>query len=402
VTVGVGAAAVLVPALAYFIRVLALQGDWSAGAQLAGIFALVGLSIAVVGAIVRLIAGRNAAMFFVLTVLLLALLGGSSVGALAMSNPLHRIQAQSYESQSQWEAAIREYKLSGEEGADTADIARVYDEWGEQFLGQQSYSDAVDRFLTVLTDYRSDAAAVARAHRDLYKTYVAWLKDSPDDVPYAEAVTALTTYGTDSACDATCKADIAAAAPQALYLYGTQLAGDHRYAQAITQFEKLTADYAQSDYAPKAHSAAATAYYAEGQAELAQQSCTQAVDTYRTLVSKYGDTPEAAKARTALAAPQDVHGTITNFPKNPIPTMHLSHSINPKKFEFSNEYTTKPSSSGSYVFKKVKQGKYYITSSQPISGGTEYGWWYTNSTKTSYYSITVGPLCSANADELPF
>ncbi|HEV8191818.1 MAG TPA: hypothetical protein VGP82_10090, partial [Ktedonobacterales bacterium] len=178
VTAGVGAAGVLAPVLAYLLRVLALQGDWSAGAQLAGIFALIALGVAIIGAIVRLIAGRNTAIFFVLSVLLLALLGSTSAGAFVMSNPLHQLQAQSYESQGQWEAAISEYKLSGEEGADTADIARVYDEWGEQFLGQQSYSDAVDRFLTVLTDYRSDTTAVARAHRDLYKTYVAWLKDS--------------------------------------------------------------------------------------------------------------------------------------------------------------------------------------------------------------------------------
>ena len=90
-----------------------------------------------------------------------------------------------------------------------------------------------------------------------------------------DAIVALASYITDAACDSGCKADITTAAPQALYLYGTQLAKDHRYSLAITQFERLTTDYAQSDYAPKAHLAAATAYYAEGQDELAHEVFSQ-------------------------------------------------------------------------------------------------------------------------------
>ncbi len=402
VTIIIGLAALLVPALAYVIRVLVLQGDWSAGAQLAGIVAAIGLGVAFVAALVRLIAGRRAAVFFILTFLLLAILGSTSAGAVALSNPLHRAQAQNYESQRQWDAAIREYKLYGESGSNAPDIARVYDEWGEQLLAQQSYSDAVDRFLTVLTDYRDSTTAVARAHHGLYQTYIAWLKDSPDEVPYADAVTSLTTYATDPACDTTCKSDIATAAPQALYLYGTQLASDHRYAQAIAQFEKLLSDYAQSDYAPKAHTAAATAYYAEGQAALSQQSCADAVTAYKTLVSKYGDTPEAGKARSELAAPQDVTGSMTSMPTNPVPTAHLSRTMNFPKFQFSNDYSTTPNSKGSFTFKHVKQGRYFFTTSRPVSGGIEYDVWYHGTNKTDYITVTVGPLCATDAGIFPF
>jgi outer membrane protein assembly factor BamD (BamD/ComL family) len=402
-TLLVALAAVLVPALAYLVRVLVLQGDWSDGARLVGTLAAVGVGIAVVVSLVRLIAGRRAGVFFVLAVLLLAVLGGTSASALAAANPLHRLQAQSYESQGQWEAAIHEYKLYGESGASAADIARVYDEWGEQLLRQQDYSNAVDRFLTVLTDYRDSTAAVARAHRDLYQTYVAWLKDSPDEVPYADAVATLTVYVSDPACDATCKADIAAATPQALYLYGTQLAKDHRYSQAITQFEKVLSDYGQSDYAAKARTAAATAYYAQGKAQLAQQDCSGAVQSYKTIVKNYAGTPEAGKARTELAAPQDVTGTMTDMPKNPTPTAHLSRHMNPNAFDFSNQYTTTPNAkTGSFVFKHVKQGKYYFSTSRPVSEGILYNVWYMGNNKSDYVYVIVGPLCPADAGVFPF
>src|SRR6185312_1377298 len=96
-------------------------------------------------------------------------------------------------------------------------------------------------------------------------------------------------------------------------------------------------------------------------------------------------------------------GTFTNMPKNPVPAAHLSRTMNFNKFQFSDEYSTTPDSkTGNFTFKNIKQGKYYISTSRPVSGGIFYNVWYMGTDKNNYVYVNVGPLCPTVAGSFPF
>lgn len=167
------------------------------------------------------------------------------------------------------------------------------------------------------------------------------------------------------------------------------LATIQNYKDAVTQFEKLTADFPTSTYASQAHAAAAQAYLG-----LAQQETTAACATffpeqpsaayttllgnYQTLVSQYADTPQGGQAKTALAAPQDAVGEFQHAVSNA--TLFLSKHLNLSAGTSSNDYTTKITSSGTtFTFHKVALGSYYLT--------------YTDNTGAEYY---IGPANQAS------
>ncbi len=384
-------------AIVFGARVLVLHGDWSEGAAAAGVVALALAVIAALVALLRVAAGRRTLGFALLTVALLVALTGAGVAGLAGNGSLHSVQAQAMEKNGQWSVAIHEYQLTGQKAPNAPDIARVYDAWGEQALKQGDYRGALTRFQTVLDDYDESGVAVPRAQKGQFNTYVAWLKNDPSHLPYHEAIIVFTNYAANTGCDSACQTTLAAVAPQAHFLYGEQLLTQKQYAPAITEFGKVTTQYGSSAYAKQAHAKAAQAYYAYGQQQISNQNCDSAATLYQTLAKSYKDTPEGVKAQTALDAPQDVTGYIANGPTNPAPTIHLSKHINVNAFFFSDEYSTSMDPrSGQFTFKHVAQGTYYLTTSRPVPGGTEYAWWYDATDPSAYFSFTVTPLCTLN------
>ncbi|HEU5349878.1 MAG TPA: hypothetical protein VFU63_14815 [Ktedonobacterales bacterium] len=382
------------------LRVLALGGDWSEGVSAVGTVALLLAAVAALGILLRLAAGRRSLGFIMLSLVLLVALAGTGIGSLASSGPLHQAQAQAMETNGQWSTAIREYSLSGQQGPNAPDIARVYDKWGEQLLQQHDYKGALTRFQTVLDDYGDSDAAVARARNGQYLTYVAWMKTDAAHVLYRNAIIVFVNYASSASCTGECKATLAEVTPQAYYLYAMQLVGQKHYAQAIAEFTKLAAGYGSSNYAKQAHTKAAAAYFIYGQQQISNKDCSGAITSYKTLVANYKDTPEAAKAQTALNAPQNVRGSLIAAPTNPSPTVHLSKSMNFRAFYFSDEYSTSiDPRTGGFTFKQVAQGTYYFSTSRPVGAGSiDYEAWWADETHTRYFSFTVMPLCTT---ELP-
>lgn len=390
-----GCAALL--AIVYGARVMVLHGDWAEGAAVAGVVALALAILVALVALLRVAAGRRTIGFGLLTIALLVALTGAGVAGLAGSTPLHRAQAQAMEKSGQWSLAIHEYQQAGQKAPNAPDIARVYDAWGEQALKQGDFQGALTHFQTVLDDYDQSGAAVPRAQKGQFDTYVAWLQKDSGHAPYHDAIVVFTNYATNTGCDSACQATLDEVTPQAHLLYGEQLLLQKKYGPAITEFGKVTSQYKTSPYAKQAHTRAAQAFYAYGQQQISNQNCDEAVTLYQTLTKDYKDTPEAGKAQTALDAPQDVTGYIKNAPTNPSPTVHLSTRMNFNAFFFSDEYSTSlDPKSGQFTFKRVAQGTYYLSTSRPVTGGIDYIAWWADSAHTSYFSFSVTPLCTVD------
>lgn len=386
-------------AVVFVARVFLSGGDWSDGATAVGIAALALSVAALLVVLLRAAAGRRSLRFALLSLLLLVALAGTGTAGLVSSDSLHLVQAQAMEKNGQWSTAVAEYGLAGQQGPNAADIARVQNAWGDQLLQQGDYPGALTHFQIVLDDYPQSGAEVQRALTGQFLTYATWLKNDPSHVPYLDAITTFTNYASNAGCVSECKATLAEVAPQAYYLYGVLLLTQKRYPLAISEFDKLAAKYGSSTYASQGHAKAATAYLAYGQQQISKQDCTGAVRSYKTLVANYKGTPEATTAQAALNAPQNVTGKIVNAPTNPLPTVHLSKRMNFNTFFFSDEYSTSiDSKTGTFTFRLVAQGTYFISLSHPVSGGIEYYAWPADSNNT-YYSFTVTPLCPMQLGE---
>src|SRR5262249_31067999 len=150
------------------------------------------------------------------------------------------------------------------------------------------------------------------------------------------------------------------------------------YADAAAQFETVQAQYAKSPYAPQAHVAAASSYYALGRQQLTSSTCRNAVKTYNTILAHYGDQPAAVQVRTEMAAPQDVVGTFKNFPKNPVPLVHLSKSAVIDGLLFSNDFTAQiDPTTGAFTVKQVRQGSYILSTARDLHSSVDYTYYTT-------------------------
>lgn len=399
----VPAGALFLLALVYSLAELIGQADWADGARAAaftgfGLAALVALATAA-----RVALGRRVMLMLLLGAALVAGLLGTSITALALGPTLRVAQARELERAGQWDGAIQEYTLAGENGPAAVNIARIFNESGEALLATHDYAGAAVRFTTVTTNYGAASAQVARARADLLRTYTSWVKAGGNDVPYDTALGFLDTYAKDSACDTSCRGQVSALEAQAHYQYGVLLADKKagRFADGVTQFETVQKQFANSSYAPQAHKAAATAYLALGQQQL-KQACASALPTYQTLVATYADTPEGKTAADALKAPQTVSGTFTNAPDNPAPTVFLSRSANTNIPTFSDDYqTTMAAGSGAYTFKDIPPGDYYLSMIRDLgSGGTDLTW--AKGQDGAAATFHVGPLCPTTLQALAF
>lgn len=393
---GLFAGALALVALTYIAVELVFGGDWSDGARAAGGMALALAATTLIVAIVRYIQGRHAGTTLGLSALMLIVLLVVGVGSLSQVQGLHLAQARSFERSGVYGGAIQEYALYGESAPQSADIARVYDEWGASFLAKHQYGNAAARFGIVVSQYDKSGQPYALAQQKLYTTYADWVQ-AGGNVPYASAINAIASYRTSAACDQSCQSKVGAVEAEARYLYGAQLAKANQFTAAITQFTSVQKLFPKSDYAKQSYQSAAQAYWSIGQGQLTT-SCASAVPTYQTLAKSYANTPDGAKARTALSAPQSVSGTVTHAPSNPLPTLYLAKSLNPNanNFSFSKDYSASLNSkTGAFTFKNVKQGSYYFVTERDLGTQIEYTYLkYSQNGKPA--PVTVGPLCPVN------
>ncbi|HEV2405972.1 MAG TPA: hypothetical protein VGR88_10985, partial [Ktedonobacterales bacterium] len=266
-----------------------------------------------------------------------------------------------------------------------------------KLLGGQSYKDALGKFSTVTGEYGQSGAPVARANSDTFQTYSAWVKANASDTPYADALTFLQSYGTSAGCDSSCQTTVKAVEAQAHYQYGQQYLAQQDYADAISQFETVTTQFAQSGYASQAHSAAAQALLSYGQ-QLKSSACSNALPIYQKLVSQYGDTAQGQQAKSALAAPVSVSGQFfTNASSGSIQTVIFAKTVDRNSGYQSNDYQTSVNASGQFTFASVAQGTYNVLY---MSGGNLFV--VTHASDGSFYTVTVGQLCSPAAVTIRF
>jgi hypothetical protein len=395
-----GAALALI--VAFLVQALVVRGDWAESALVAGYTAF-GLAVfALVIAAIRFAVGRRATGFYVLAGLLLVVLLGTGGGSLAMAHQLHLLQAQSFEASGQWNQAATEYALYGERAPHAPNLGRVYLRWGQDLAQKQAWSDAATHLSAALVANPGDANLVAQANTALYTTFVGWMKADAAHVPYPVAIDAFAAQRQASSCDAACQDQSATLEAQARYLYGQQLSTAQSYAEAASQFSTIETQFAGSAYVSQAHAAAATAYLALGQQQIASKTCTDAVPTYQTLTKTYNDTSAGKQAATALAAPQKVTGKFTGLPTGaPSPRVRLSKFANPTAFVFSNDYATAlDATTGAFTFAAVKPGDYNLSTARDLGFKTDFH--YYHGAAGDLYSIKVGPLCAIDLGSIAY
>ena len=388
--------------VAFLVQALVVRGDWAEAALVAG-YTSFGLALfAFVIAGIRFAVGRRVTVFYALAGLLLVVLLGTGGGSLALAHQLHLVQAQSFEATGQWDQAAQEYELYGERAPHAPNLGRVYLHWGQNLAQKKAWSDAADHLSAALAANPSDADLAAKVNTALYTTFVGWMGADATNVPYPAAIAAFTAQREATNCDPACQNQSSTLEAQARYLYGQQLATAQGYADAAKQFSTVETQFASSSYASQAHAAAATAYLALGQQQIAGKTCTDAVPTYQTLAKTYSDTPEGRQAATALAAPQKVTGKFTDLPTgNPIPRARLSKSANPAARVFSGEYATAiDSATGVFTFATVKPGAYNLAAVRDL--GYRIDFTYFHSKSGNLYSIDVSPLCTRDLGTISY
>lgn len=400
---------ILVVALLLAILIFFTGADWSAGAQTAGIVALV------VGALILIAFGVRAALGLlaqtnvhrrsqVISALLLALLL-FAVGGIGLTQGagIHAVQARFLEGQQKWQLAINEYQASGQSSPVSDDMARTYVEWGEQLSSQQppsdrQYSDALGKFDMVITTYTQAPTQVARAQKDVVTTTLAAGAFDSQSKNYAGATHYYDALLGQAYCTASCQAQTDAVDATAYYNLAEQSLTAQKFTDAVAAFNTLTTKFGNSPEAQKAHADYAKALWGQGQAQLTS-ACSSAVATYQQLATNFSDTSEGQQATTALKQPQPVMGqftsTIPSGTNTPEAGLVQGISANMSSNAFYAILAKSPvvtvQSDGKFQFRPLAQGTYYLV------------WGVTNSADNQVvflvgqrYPATVGPLCPFN------
>jgi hypothetical protein len=267
-------------------------------------------------------------------------------------------------------------------------------------------------------NFAHSGALSDRGNAGLFHTYSAWVRTNGADVPYLDAFAFFQQYRHSSACTGSCSTDVATIDGQARFQFATQRAKLGDYGTAVIQLEYIQSADASSPYASQAHSIAPPLYYEYGQQQIAGQyyiaygndytaspGCDLAVEAYKTLVKEYSSSPEAKKATAALAASQNVSGTILHYPTGLATTVSLSKNAYAPPccapvtggYYFSQDYSTSLNTgNGSYVFHSVPQGSYHISVRASDGSMT---WWYVGTSGT-LTGIPVLPLCPTHVVDL--
>ena len=399
----------IVVVVAIFAALFFTGSDWAAGAMRIGIVGGILAILILLATIVRTLAGMAARsnpkrriqfISAALLVLILLLVSGIS---LTQQAPIHQVQGRFLEGQQQWLNAITEFQLAGEHAPNSDNIARTYDEWGEQLSNVQHYNASIDKFNTVLDTYPSAASEVARAQSDKVAAYLNWGKQATQQHDYNAATTHFNDLLNLSYCNSNCRAEAGALDATAYYEQGEMQLTGQQYADAVNTFQTLTTLFPKSPEAQKDHEDFAKSLFGQGKQQLTS-SCPSAVPTYQELSSKFGDTPEGQQATSALKAPQDVKGRFTtSVPKSSAltPTAVLAKGLfaNISQSQFFQLIAGAPTvvikSDGSFDFKSVKQGHYDLAwGTTNTDGSQSFDFYYRPSDKSLVYIANVGPLCA--------
>lgn len=382
--------------------------DWSAGAQTAGIAALVVGGLLLIAFGVRSALGMLAVTNVhrrsqIISALLLALIL-FAVGAIGLTQGLgiHAAEAHFLEAQQKWSQAVSEYQLSGQSAPASDDMARTYVEWGEQLSSQQQYKDAVSKFSTVIATYTQASTEVARAQKDSITAYQNWGASASQQKDYAGATQHYDALLGQSYCTGSCQSQISKLDATAYYNLAEQALTAQKYSDSATAFGTLTTKFANSPEAQRAHADYAKALWGEGQAQITS-TCSSAVATYQQLATNFSDTTEGQQAAAALKQPQGVKGHFTTtIPGGTnTPEVGLAQNINANMSSnafyaiLAKSPVVTVHSDGTFQFSPVPQGTYYLV------------WGVVNTADNmedflvgQRYPATVGPLCAFNFGDL--
>ncbi len=324
--------------------------DWAAGGLHAGILAAVAGLAALTYAAVRA-AGKQMTSQVIglgLVGVILVALGGAGI---AFQMPLHTAQASSLEAQGQWQRAIDEYALGGATAPGSEDIARIYNEWGEQESGNGQYQAAIGNFDTVITSYTAATTGVARAKKDEASAYLG---------------------------------------------EGEQALQSGDYTSAVQAFQKVTTSQLSATDASKLHTDYAKALLGEGQAQLNGGSCQNALTIYQQLAQQFADTASGQTASTALKAPQAVQGQFTGAitpPSGDIPVALLGQNfkvnVQAQTVKGTLIAAALIQSDGTFTFKPVKLATY------------DFLWGFVDSSTKQLVGVVI-PIDSAGNPTLVF
>jgi tetratricopeptide (TPR) repeat protein len=393
-------------AVLLFLGLIFLSGDdWGDGSARAGIAAAILAFVAAVLVGMRFFAAmaidtsskpqRRLVDGGVLVALLLVTYA-AGVGAAA---PLHRSEAGVYEAQREWQHAVGEYTRVGETGTNAADLARVYDEWGEQLSASGAYGEAIDKFQLVLASYSAVPAADARAQADSITAYLAWGQQALQQQDYSGAQQRLDTLLALSYCATDCQAQ--GAPRDATAYYGVAeaklTAGD--YQGAVDSFHVLLNRFQSAPEVAKAHGDVAKALLGLGQQQLTSGTCSSAVPTYRELASKYTDTSQGQQASAALAAPQPVTGQFTKgVPAGAFVILAHNLSYNMPNSQYLAAVAppaprTDVHGDGTFRFNAIGQGTWDLVWAVSTSSGEFYLFTAHPNDNSPVWVANVGPLC---------
>jgi hypothetical protein len=400
---GTAAGALLLVALVF------LNPDWASGAMIAGMIAIVLAILLVIAAGVRVALGLLSAINvhrraqIISTTLLIVLLFLFSGIGISQQTALHAWQARSLEGQHSWQSAIAEYQAAGETAPGSENLARVYNEWGEDLSGQRQYASAVAKFNAVLQQYPQASGQRGRARSDMIKAYLSWGDAAFQQQDYAGATSH---YGTLLAlpyCDATCSSLAQPKDATAYDRLAEQQLAASQFGPAVNAFKTLTTRFSHSPEAGQVHADYAKALWGLGQQQL-KTTCADAVTTYRQLASQFADTTQGKQAGTALRQPVQVKGhfttTIPGPPSHPTVALVQGLSVGIQQFQFPpllrQAPTTQIKGDGTFSFSAVPQGTYELVWS---SDGVLH-FYYARNGNQVLYTAHLGPLCPYNYGDI--
>lgn len=377
--------------------------DWAAGAKTAGIIALVLGTLLLIAFGVRTGLGmlaqtnphRRAQIFssLLLTLLLIAV-GAIGLGA---QSGIHSAQARYLAGQQQWQTAINEYGLGGQNAPASEDIASVYNEWGQMLVNNQQYADGIAKFEIVINKYTQSPNALGQAKSNAIDAYTQWAQSAVQAQKYDQATQHYDALLQAEYCNNTCQAQASKDDANAYYKLAEQKLNQQPpdYANAVAAFNQLTTRFSSSSLVQQAHADYAKALWGDGQ-QLLNTTCSSALTLYQQLSSQFSDTPQGQQATTALTQPAKVKGHFTsNIPSgSDVPAVGLVQGISAgmSSDQFYAALAKSPiasvKSDGTFVFDNIKQASYYLV----------WGTLNQSANKEVFsvsqrYPANVGPLC---------
>ncbi len=282
------------------------------------------------------------------------------VGGIVGAAPLHRLQGLWFEGRGQYGLALAAYQASGDNLAQSQDLARITIEWAEHLSAQQQYGAAVTELAPVARLFKGDAALLARAQTDLIEDYLAWGEQARQQGAFSAALAREQALQQAAYCTAACQARVHAQMAQALLGLAQQLAANKQYDQAVA--------------------------------------------AYQQIVQNYSGTPEALQANQALTTPQALTGTLVYADKTP--AAHFQVLLASRwRFDASTQvftllgqqYRGQTDATGSFVLPSVAVGLTYMIAWVDTSGHA--GTCYTTNNQP-LYTVVMRPLRAADVGSI--